>query len=444
MLHGFGGSLYTVDVGHIIENVRFGQARISRSAAVHKRSVMKVVETAKMAGIAAIGGFRLFRDALGDVVGTSLPYKAVDVVRPEVLSELINSGALQGVAGRVQINGVQRQSVPSVSSNCENLVLTIEQSGDAILPESLFVKIPMESLLTRWFFTIINAWQLESHFFRYVAHTLPLRTPITYATRHRGTRFYLIQENLRDDPDVELFTNPDMMAGPSLELTFRCLDAFAQLHACHYGMSVPQRENILPLRYHLFLSPGMGLAARLLNAQALKPCMKKLPGAIPPDVEQAYRRTIHNWDNLLQYWFSGPLSLLHGDSHLGNFFVSGDAMGMLDWQAAHWGKGIRDVQYFLIDSLPVNTLAAHEQELVAYYVKRRAHHGAPVDLAQTWQEYRSFTFHTLMTIVVSIGFGALNEEQDQLMIEMLRRAVAAVQRTDYAGWLEDFLATHST
>ena len=31
---------------------------------------------------------------------------------------------------------------------------------------------------------------------------------------------------------------------------------------------------------------------------------------------------------------------------------------MLDWQAAHWGKGIRDVEYFLVDSLPAEVLAA--------------------------------------------------------------------------------------
>jgi len=182
------------------------------------------------------------------------------------------------------------------------------------------------------------------------------------------------------------------------------------------------------------------LAARMLNSLALQPCMKKLPGAIPEDVARAYRLSIDNWDALLQYWFSGPLSLLHGDSHLGNFFVSGEEMGMLDWQAAHWGKGVRDVQYFLTDSLPVATLAAHERALVAYYVERRAHHGTAIDLEQTWQEYRSFTFHTLMTIVVSIGFGALNAEQDVLMGEILRRSVAVVERVDYAGWLRDFLA----
>ena len=48
-----------------------------------------------------------------------------------------------------------------------------------------------------------------------------------------------------------------------------------------------------------------------------------------------------------------------------------------------------------------------------------------------------------MTIVVSIGFGALNEQQDQLMVEILRRAVAAVERVDYAGWLEHFLQERS-
>ena len=75
-----------------------------------------------------------------------------------------------------------------------------------------------------------------------------------------------------------------------------------------------------------------------------------------------------------------------------------------------------------------------------YYVQRRGHYGTAIDEEQIWQEYRSFTFHTLMTIIVSIGFGALNQEQDALMAEILRRSVAAVQRVDYAAWLSEFLA----
>ena len=401
---------------------------------------MSVVDTTKLAIVAAREWGRLAGDALGDVTGRALPFREPDVARPETLTHLINSYGLQAGGQLVKINAIHRQDIPSVSSNCQNLVLSLEQSGEATIPGSVFVKLPMESLVTRWFFSIINSWRLESHFFRHVARDLPLRTPITYATGWRGSRFFLIQENLHEDPKVELFTNPDMMVGPSLELVHRCLDTFARLHACHYDLSAAQREALLPLDYHPFLSPTMGVVSRNLSRLALKPCMKKRPADIPDEVAIAYRSSVRHWDQLLDYWFCGPLSLLHGDSHLGNFFVSGDDMGLLDWQATHWGKGVRDVQYFLIDSLPADTLAAHEQDLVNYYVARRAHYGTPIDAQETWQEYRSFTFHTLMTIVVSIGFGALNEEQDTLMAEILRRSVAAVQRVDYAGWLREFLA----
>ena len=401
---------------------------------------MSALETAKLGLVAAREWGRLAGDALGDTTGTSMPYKADDVARPETLSRLINNWALDPELGTVQISSISRQDIPSVSSNCHNLVLTLEQTGQANLPDSLFVKLPMESLATRWFFSIINSWRLESHFFRHVARDLPLRTPITFATHWQGSRFFLVQENLHEDPTVELFTNPDMMNGPSLALVHRCLDTFARLHAQHYDLGPAQQEAILPLDYHPFLSPTMGLVSRTLNRLALKPCMKKWPGDIPADVVDAYQASVKHWDALLDYWFDGPLSLLHGDSHLGNFFVSGDEMGMLDWQATHWGKGIRDVQYFLIDSLPADILASHEKELVSYYVQRRGQYGTAIDAGQTWQEYRSFTFHTLMTIIVSIGFGALNDEQDVLMAEILRRSVAAVQRVDYAAWLREFLA----
>lgn len=404
---------------------------------------MKIADTGKLGLVAAREWGSLTLDAMGDVIGNSIPYKGGAFSRPDTIGRWINQYALQPGAESVRITAVHKQDIPSVSSNCQNLVLSLEHSDGKALPQSVFVKLPMESVMTRWFFSVINSWRLESHFFRHVADTLPLRTPITYATGWHRSRFFLIQENLHEDPTVELFINPDMMVGPSLDLVHRALDTFASLHAHHYDLSQEDKESILPLDYHPFLSPTMGLVSRSLNRLALKPCMKKRPGEIPDDVAEAYMKTVDHWDELLTFWFSGSLSLLHGDSHLGNFFVSGNEMGMLDWQATHWGKGIRDVQYFLIDSLPAATLAEHEQQLVDYYVERRAHHGTAIDPAETWQEYRSFTFHTLMTIIVSIGFGALNEEQDALMAEILRRSVAAIQRVNYAGWLDDFLATRN-
>ncbi len=391
---------------------------------------------ALMAGSAA---GRLALDAVGDLTGRAMPYRADDVARPQVLSRLLNTGLLDPGLGPVRIARLARRDIPSVSSNCHNIVLDIEQETGG-LPDSLFVKLPMERYATRWFMNIIESWRLESHFFAHVARDLPLRTPVTYATAWRGSRFFLVQENLVDDPTVSLFTNPDMLEGPSLTLVHRCLDAFARLHSHYFGLERDAQERILPYRFHPFLSPRMGAVSRTLNRLALEPCMRQRPGMVPPDVAEAYRLTVREWPRMLAHWFSGPLSLLHGDSHLGNFFGSGDTMGMLDWQAAHWGKGIRDVQYFLSNSLPQDVLASCERDLVNYYVGQRGHHGAPIDAAATWQDYRGISFHPLMTIIVSIGFGGLNEEQDDVMTEVLRRAVASARRLDYAGWLEEHLA----
>ncbi|MEM9256383.1 MAG: phosphotransferase [Pseudomonadota bacterium] len=394
----------------------------------------------QLIGVALKGVGTLLRDWLGELIGRSLPFRPEQVLLPDTLNRLLNDGALPTWQGPADIRGVVLQDVPSVSSNCQNLILSIQQSEPASLPASLFVKVPMESLATRWFFTVINSWQLESYFFRHVAPTLPLRLPRTYATAYRGGRFYLVQENLHEDVEVSLFTNLDMIQGPSIEKVRGCLDTLACLHATHYGLTESEQDHLLPRSMHLFLSPTMGRTARSLNRMALKPCMARCPGVIPENVRLDYLRTMSHWDDLLHHWFSGPLSLLHGDSHLGNFFVSGTETGMLDWQAAHWGKGVRDVQYFLINSLPADFLADNEQELVSYYVSRCSHYGVAVDFEETWEQYRGFTFHTLMTIVVSIGFGALNEEQDQLMAEILRRAIAAIGRVDYHDWLDDLLS----
>ena len=329
-------------------------------------------DSARMALMAGVAAGRLSLDALGDLTGRAMPYRADDVLQPETLSRMIDGALLEPSLGPVRIAGVERRDIPSVSSNCHNLVLDIEQASGQ-LPASLFVKLPMASYATRWFMNIIESWRLESHFFRHVARDLPLRTPVTYATDWRGSRFFLVQENLNDDPSVTLFTNPDMMAGPTLDIVHRCLDAFARLHSHYFGLGRDEQERILPFRFHPFLSERMGVVSRTLNRMALEPCMRKRPGLVPEDIADVYRTTVREWPRMLEHWFSGPLSLLHGDSHLGNFFGDGDTMGMLDWQAAHWGKGIRDVQYFLSNSLPEELLASCERDLVNYYVGQCAH-----------------------------------------------------------------------
>ncbi|MEH6550286.1 MAG: phosphotransferase [Pseudomonadales bacterium] len=402
---------------------------------------MKFIQFLKVAGFALGKLALLMKDALGDITGSSLSFKTDKFLQKDHLADFLNRHAVSPPVSPIKVTEVSPLDIQSISSNCNNVVFQIDTEANNKLPDTLFVKLPSPSFITRWFFSVIGSWELEVHFFRQVAPRLPIRTPITYAATSQGSRFALIQENLHADSSVQLFTNLDMLEGPSIELVKRCLDTFAKLHASHFGLSEQEREAILPMSHHLFLSQPMKSISQTLNAQALGPCIKKQPDIIPDDIIAAYKKTQAHWDILLEEWFSGPLSLIHGDSHLGNFFVSGEQMGMLDFQAVHWGKGVRDVQYFLIDSLPIDVLQEHEQDLLAFYISRLAAYGVELDFDEAWQQYRGFTYHTLMTIVVSIGFGAMNEEQDKLMTQILKRSVAAVQRADYIGWLDDVIAS---
>ena len=57
----------------------------------------------------------------------------------------------------------------------------------------------------------------------------------------------------------------------------------------------------------------------------------------------------------------------------------------------------------------------------------------PADRAR--EQYRALSFQTLMVAVVSLGLGSLTEREATLRT-VLRRAVAAIDRLDLAGWLE--------
>lgn len=401
---------------------------------------MSVPGSLKVAGRALQSAGRLAFDALAEPFGCAIPLSPERVATPRYLTALLREHGVDPSLRRLRVRGAKRLDVRSVSSNCTNSVLAIESEGseDVALPESLFMKQPAPELLTRGFCTMIRIWELECRFYRAVAPRLPIRTPAAYAVARRGTRFVMLLENLHADPEVQLFSNPDMLEGPSIEQARRCLAALAKLHASFSDLSPTERETLLPRMLHPYLSPHMREVSKVLGAVALEPCRKKAPHLLTQEHVDLVKSTMKRWDALLDWWYREPLTLAHGDSHLGNFFLHGEEVGMLDWQAVQWGKGIRDVQYFLIDSLPANLLASHEEELVRYYLAELAGHGVSLPFEEAWEQYRAYSFQTLITIVVSIGSGSM-VGMDRVMEQILVRSLAAIERLRFAEWADTHL-----
>ncbi len=390
---------------------------------------------------------RIASDRVEERRGRALPRTPHQLARAAVVDRLLREAAPDGARPLPPVRSVRLPGVEFESSNCSNFLIEVEfdvepeacrEDGLPEPPGSLYVKLPCAALGTRAFANAVGFWEVEATFCERIASRVPIRVPRVYAVSRRGARFVLLLENLRETPGVELFLNRDMAAGTTPERARMCLRTFAELHAAFWGWSEAQREELLPARLHTYLAPGGRAMTRALNAAAIGPAHRAAPDLFRPHHVEVCRLAIEKWDALTDAWYAEPLTLIHGDSHLANCFAyptpDGPRMGLLDFQGLQWCKGIRDVQYHLINSLEPELLAAHEGELIDSYLAELRARGIELDGAEACEQYRALSFQTLMVAVVSLGLGSLTE-REQTVRTLLRRSAAAIDRLGFADWL---------
>jgi aminoglycoside phosphotransferase (APT) family kinase protein len=92
---------------------------------------------------------------------------------------------------------------------------------------------------------------------------------------------------------------------------------------------------------------------------------------------------------LAQIQSTQPLCLLHGDTHLGNLYITEDGTpGFFDAQVA-LGAWHHEISYHIVCAADLADRKGWEQELLAVYLTALAKHGAPApDFEQAWLDYR--------------------------------------------------------
>ncbi len=406
------------------------RAAETRNAHVDRRSIAR--QLAVTAGLAA----QLARSE----VAPALPRRPSDFASSRVIQELLNTQGA-GNVDQIEIADVRLLDLTAPTSNSTNLVLEID-ADDPRIPNRVYAKFPSPSFATRAFCHVLAVSRIECRFYEALAPHASIRVPHAYAVASDKAQYILVLEDLGSTPGIGLNTNAALRAGVDMKTARACLSTLAALHASFWKLDPSLRDAALSPDLHPFTSERGRWLSPALSKAALGPCRRRAPDLVDDQIAGVYRNGMELWPVLLDRWYSQPLTLVHGDSHIGNFFSTPDGMGMLDWQAAHWAPGLRDVQYFLIDSVPTELLADNETRLVEHYVAQLANHGVDLELEAALDSYRSLVFQTLVTNVVSLGLGALTEAED-VMRTVLARSVAATRRLEIDEWLRETVARAS-
>nr|WP_157226844.1 phosphotransferase [Gordonia rubripertincta]MDG6782126.1 phosphotransferase [Gordonia rubripertincta] len=176
-----------------------------------------------------------------------------------------------------------------------------------------------------------------------------------YARAGCGARFLMVLEHL-----VAEGGRPYALADPCpidhartdrriRQAAFDILGQLALRHGPRLGTPVEHAAG-QPVP-ELFYSRGRHAALKLDRPEA-GPAAKALVSALDGNADAFYRA-----------FETGPLTLLHGDSHLGNTFSRADGRsGLLDWQVIWRGPGMREVTYWMVTGLEPGTRRAHERD----------------------------------------------------------------------------------
>jgi aminoglycoside phosphotransferase (APT) family kinase protein len=275
------------------------------------------------------------------------------------------------------------------------------------------VKITPTRLGTRLFTTLLDLGASEVEFYRVLGGALPVKVPRVFCARRaaRGGRFVLLLEDLAAS-GCRFTSSADPV---TLVEARAAVTTLGRLHAAFWES--PRLSGDLAWLRSAENNPQRRLEW-WISARSNGPALAKFGELVPAEIRENAHR-IHEHRQLLEaHWARAPRTLIHGDPHAGNLYFDGEEAGFFDWQVVQVGPGLRDVSYFLVNSLDTELRRARERELLELYLATLAEGGVrgPA-LADTWEQHRVFALYAWIAISVTAATAGLQEQR------IVRRAV---------------------
>jgi Phosphotransferase enzyme family len=317
------------------------------------------------------------------------------------------------------------------TSSRRTLQVEFNEAGRAAgLTEQLFTK-TAPGFMSRLVSMAVGLGVIEASFYSQVRPMLEIEAPATQyaAFDPRTNRLLLILDDVSRTRDARFGNLVTRLL--TLTQAEQVVDALAALHVRFWN--APLRSQ-----FGIWLPDSFTWMARLnrtINApKRILVGFDRGRAVIPPELYNERHAVPSALMRSLQINTSGPQTLLHGDVHPGNWYVTGDGqMGLCDWQCSVRGGWARDVAYALSTHLTVEQRRNWERHLIARYGQRLVEAGCePVTLDESFLAYRQQIPHAMFMWLVTLGRYRLQPDLQppDITLECVRRTCQAAVDLD--------------
>jgi hypothetical protein len=343
-----------------------------------------------------------------------------ETVIPRLESDL-TAAWLSDALGR-NITAVKTEPI-GVGVGLVGTLFRLDVEGDGA-PARMIAKLAAPTDEGRFVATVLNMYGREVGFYSELSSRTSIAHPRCYYHDHDAATqdTVLLLEDV--SPRGAML---DQISGCTVAETGPAIETLARLHACFWEDAT--------LGDHAFLlklcdDPYPG-AVSFAYSTAWPVAQELFADQITPRVKDFGDAYSDRIPALFAKLCEGPLVLSHADWRLDNLFQTPDREVIaVDWQLIDQSVPLRDLSYFVTESVNVTEPDGYQQ-LFDSYLSALSSHGVEPDRAWAWEMYRYGAMLGFVYPIVAAGALTIADPRHvELTGSMLRRSLAALAALD--------------
>ena len=272
----------------------------------------------------------------------------------------------------------------------------------------------------------------EARLYASVGKELPVRIPRVWHSEFDETdgSFIMVLEDLLASGARFLSAEDDDV----VDIAGSLMDELATLHAAYWKQDLPWLKVASGFR-----NDARGAKVAAQAAEIMQSALDQFADDMPAAFRQLGELYINRFADINALYRQGDRTLVHGDDHIGNLFVDGTGrIGFYDWAIAATLPGMRDVGYFLSNSLPTEVRREAEGALIARYRAALAERGVTLDEETAQEQYRLFAIYSWTGSTTTAAMGS-RWQPIEIGYKAMVRGTEAITDLDSVGLLTELL-----